>query len=111
MCRQAKTMVLIVYSTIRKYLDENNCNQTVRDAFENWRKVIEENDFANLSELKRIFRTVDYVGNDRYVFNIAGNHYRLIVMILFKVRTVFVLFVGTHKEYDKIDAKNITYKK
>ena len=104
-------MVLIIYKTIREYLDENNCNQTVRDAFENWRRVMEENDFANLAELKRIFGTVDYVGNDRYVFNIAGNHYRLATMIHFKVRTVYILFVGTHKEYDKIDESAIIYTK
>jgi hypothetical protein len=42
-------MVLIVYSTIKKYLEENNCNQTEIDAFENWRRVIEENDFSKLS--------------------------------------------------------------
>ena len=51
------------------------------------------------------------MGNDRYVFNISGNNYRLITMIHFSIRTVYVLFVGTHKEYDKIDAKNIIYNK
>lgn len=104
-------MVLIVYSTIKKYLDQNHCNQTQIDAFENWRRVIEENKFSKLSDLKKIFRTVDYVGNDRYVFDIMGGHYRLIVMIHFNIRTVYVLFVGTHKEYDKIDAPNVSYKK
>lgn len=72
---------------------------------------MEKSDFANLNELKRLFNTVDYVGNDRYVFNISGNHYRLITMIHFNIRTVYILFVGTHKEYDNIDAKNINYRK
>jgi mRNA interferase HigB len=104
-------VVLIVYSTIKKYLDRHKCNQTEIDAFENWRRVIEENDFSKLSELKKIFRTVDYVGNDRYVFDIMGGHYRLILMIHFSIRSVYVLFVGTHKEYDKIDAANCLLKK
>ena len=104
-------MILIVYATIKKYLDDNKCNQTVRDAFENWRRVIEATDFANLSQLKKVFGSVDYVGNDRYVFNIVGGHYRLIVMIHFRVRTVYVLFVGTHPEYNKVDAPNVSYKK
>jgi mRNA interferase HigB len=54
---------------------------------------------------------MDAVGNDRYVFNIKGNNYRLIVLIIFKVRTVFILFIGTHNEYDKINASTVAFKK
>ncbi len=104
-------MVVIIYTTIKAYLKKNNCNQAVKDSFENWRSVIEKSDFANLNELKKLFNSVDYVGNDRYVFNISGNNYRLITMIHFNIRTIYILFVGTHKEYDSIDAKNINYKK
>ena len=60
--------------------------------------------------MKKSFNSVDSVGNDRYVFNIKGNHYRLIALILFKVRTVFIVFIGTHKEYDLIDASTVTFK-
>lgn len=104
-------MVVIIYTTIKVYLKKNNCKQAVKDSFENWRLVMEKTDFGNLNELKKLFNTVDYVGNDRYVFNISGNNYRLITMIHFSIRTVYILFVGTHKEYDSIDAKNINYKK
>ena len=54
---------------------------------------------------------MDAVGNDRYVFDIKGKNYRVIALIIFKVRTVFILFIGIHKEYDKIDAANVTFKK
>jgi mRNA interferase HigB len=104
-------MVVISYTTIRNYTTDNKCNHTEIDAFENWYKVMLSGDFANLGELKAVFRTVDYVGNDRCVFDIMGNHYRLIALIHFNIRTVYVLFIGTHREYDKVDAKNITYKK
>jgi len=60
-------------------------------------------DFANFNELREMFGSADSVGRDLYVFNIRGNHYRLIVRIIFRVRTVYIKFVGTHKEYDKID--------
>jgi mRNA interferase HigB len=60
--------------------------------------------------MKNSFNAVDAVGNDRYVFNIKGNHFRLIALIIFKVRTVFVLFIGTHKEYDQLDASTVQYK-
>ena len=46
--------------------------------------------------------SVDAIGNDRYVFNIRGNHYRLIALIFFDVRTVYIRFVGTHNDYDKL---------
>jgi mRNA interferase HigB len=52
--------------------------------------------------MKAMFNSVDAVGNDRYVFNIRGNNYRLIAMIFFDVRTVYIRFVGTHSEYDKL---------
>ena len=61
--------------------------------------------------MKNSFNSVDAVGNDRYVFNIKGNDYRLIALIIFKVRTVFILFIGTHRDYDKVDAKTILFKK
>ncbi|MBO4735957.1 MAG: type II toxin-antitoxin system HigB family toxin, partial [Paludibacteraceae bacterium] len=47
------------------------------------------------------------VGNQHYVFNIRGNNYRLIVVIKFTIGTVLIRFVGTHAEYDKIDATTI----
>ena len=104
-------MVVFSASTIRNYIKANNSNSTVTDALNIWFILINSNDFSNLNELKQVFKTVDYVGNDRYVFNILGNHYRLISLIHFDKRTVYLLFIGTHKEYDKIDAANITYKK
>lgn len=67
--------------------------------------------WKNFNDVKKTFNTTDFVGNDRYVFDIKGNHYRLVALIIFKVRTVFVLFVGTHAAYDKIDVANITCKK
>ncbi len=70
-----------------------------------------KSDFANFNELRLIFNSVDAVGNDRYVFNIKGNTYRLVALIHFDVRTVYILFVGTHAEYNKIDASIIQFKK
>ena len=92
-------MVIISYKTIREFGEKK------RDAFEvldNWYTIVDKADFANFAELRAVFNSVDAVGNDLYVFNIKGNHYRLIARIHFNVRTVYVKFVGTHKEYDKI---------
>ena len=54
-----------------------------------------------------MFNSADSVGNQRYVFNIRGNNYRLIVVVKFTIKTVLIRFIGTHAEYDLIDAKNI----
>ena len=104
-------MVVISYTTIRNYTPENDSNQTLIEGLNSWYLKMTKGDFANLSELKAAFNTVDYVGSDRYVFNILGNNYRLIALIHFDKRTSYVLFIGTHKEYDKVDAKNVLFKK
>ena len=57
--------------------------------------------------MKQTFNHVDYIANDRYVFNIKGNHYRLIARVMFHIRTVYIKFVGTHAEYDRIDISTI----
>ena len=59
------------------------------------------------ADIKNDFNSVDYVGNNRYVFNIKGNKYRLVVIIIFISKKVYIRFIGTHSEYDKIDCKNI----
>lgn len=77
-------------------------------AVNKWIKAIEDNEFANHNELKAVFPTADYVGNLRYVFNIKGNRYRFVVLVVFAGGTAQIRFCGTHGEYDKIkDIKNI----
>lgn len=83
-------MVVISYSTIRNYTADNHSNKTVTEAFDGWYAEMKRGDFANFSELKEVFSTVDYAGNDWYVFDILGNHYRLIALIHFDKRTVGV---------------------
>jgi mRNA interferase HigB len=78
---------------------------------EAWYELTKTADWKNFNEMRNTFNSVDAVGNDRYVFNIKGNSYRLIALIIFKVRTVFILFVCTHPEYDKIDASKVAFKK
>ena len=49
----------------------------------------------------------DNVGNQHYVFNIKGNHHRLVVVIKFTIKWIYIRFIGTHSEYDKIDCSTI----
>ena len=64
-----------------------------------WRKLIEGNTFQRYADLKRVFNSVDKAGN-YYVFDIAGNHFRLIAAIHFNTQTLYVRAVFTHAEYD-----------
>ncbi|MCW5877909.1 MAG: type II toxin-antitoxin system HigB family toxin [Anaerolineales bacterium] len=59
------------------------------------------------SDLKKIYTAVSILKNNRAVFNIKGNRYRLVVKINYSAQIVFVRFVGTHAQYDKIDAQTI----
>lgn len=70
-------------------------------------KITEQAEWKNLSDIKADFPATDYVGNQHYVFNIKGNKYRLVVVVKFTISHVFIRFVGTHKEYEKIDASTI----
>lgn len=73
-----------------------------------WYNIVLLCGWRNFNDIRQTFNTVDSVGNDRYVFNIGGNKYRIVAMIHLNRRTVYLRFVGTHKEYDKIkDIKNI----
>ncbi len=76
-------------------------------ALNRWYEVSKQANWNSLSDIKKSFNSVDYVGNDRYVFNIKGNKYRLVAMIFFDIRTLFIRFIGTHAEYDKVDCTEI----
>ena len=76
-------------------------------ALERWYDIAEKAEWHNFAEIKENFPATDFVGNQHYVFNIKGNKYRLIVAIKFTISRVFIRFVGTHADYDKIDASTI----
>ena len=71
-------------------------------ALEEWYEKASKAEWEDFSQLKRTFNSADSVGNKRFVFNIKGNRYRLVAIVLFKIKMVYVRFVGTHDEYDKI---------
>lgn len=70
-----------------------------------WHSLVKQAEWKNFAEVKAQFRSASAVGN-RIVFNIAGNKYRLVVIINYAVQIACVRFVGTHKEYDELDVKN-----
>lgn len=73
----------------------------------NWIEKVKCATWHNHSELKAQFPSADYVKNGRYVFNIGGNNYRIVAVVIFIRGVMIIRFVGTHREYDKIDCSTI----
>ncbi len=97
-------MRIITFATIRDYVEScPDADIALRD----WYKKTTKSEWGCLSDVKQTYNSADYVGNNRFVFNIKGNRYRLIAIIIFASKKVYIRFIGTHSEYDKIDAKNI----
>ena len=72
-----------------------------------WYREAEKADWVSPAKVKEQYRNSSFVGNNRVVFNIKGNDYRLVVKINYGYRVVYVRFVGTHSEYDRIDAREV----
>lgn len=76
-------------------------------ALEDWYEKVESAEWENFAQLRMSFASAGHVGNKRIVFNIRGNEYRLVAIVLFKVKMVYVRFIGTHQEYDKLSEEQI----
>lgn len=72
-----------------------------------WLALVAEAEWKSHAELKRQFPSADYVKNGRYVFNIGGNKFRIVTVVVFVGGVMNIRFVGTHAEYDKIDCTTI----
>ncbi len=73
-----------------------------------WHKLLSKAEWSRPSDVKAIFgASVDFVGDNRIIFDIGGNKYRLVVHVAYKFKKVLVKFVGTHKEYDRIDPEKV----
>lgn len=72
-----------------------------------WFADIKHADWKKPSDIKNIHRNASFLSGNRVVFNIKGNTYRVIVVVQYSYGIVYIRFVGTHKEYDRIDAGTI----
>lgn len=72
-----------------------------------WVDEVKKAEWSQPSEIKEQYRSASVLKNHRVVFNIKGNDYRLIVAIAYQYQAVYVKFIGTHKEYDAIDAETV----
>jgi mRNA interferase HigB len=95
-------MRIFTEETIKKYAEKHPDS---RVALQNWAQKVKQSDWSSFADIKKTFNNVDSVGDQHYVFNIKGNDFRLVAVVKFTIKFVYIRFIGTHVEYDKIKAK------
>ena len=100
----AKDMRIFTEQTLKEYIGNH---PDARVALQEWVSIVKRSEWTCFADIRQTFGTVDAVGNQHFVFNIKGNRYRLVVVIKFTIRFVYIRFIGTHEEYMKIDCANI----
>jgi mRNA interferase HigB len=97
-------MVIITKNTLSEFA---RLHPNAVEPLNHWYGITHKCDWGSFADIRKTFNSVDAVGNDRFVFNIKGNDYRLVAMIHFNKRTIYIRFVGTHAEYEKIECSKI----
>lgn len=101
-------MRVIAIKTLKEYWSEF---PQAEQALLSWHEETDAANWNNPNELKAQYRNACILTDKRVVFNIHGNTYRLVVDIKYRLKIVFVVWFGSHKEYDKIDVKKVSYVK
>lgn len=92
-------MHIISFRKLREYfLKEPNAKTALQD----WYKRAKKAEWESFADVRSTFNSADNVGNARYVFNIKGNHYRIVAIVRFKFKKVLIRWIGNHKDYDRL---------
>ena len=97
-------MRIISRKTLREFWEHH---QAARQALQAWHSDARRAVWKTAADIKRVYRNASIVANNRVVFNIKGNRYRLVAAINYEHGIIYIRFVGTHQEYDRIDAVTI----
>jgi mRNA interferase HigB len=95
---------IVAISTVRNFWE---INRDAEEPLKAWYQEAKSADWATPHHIKAMYRNASVLGDNRIVFNIAGNKYRLIVKFNYPYRIGYVRFIGTHAEYDRIDAEEV----
>jgi mRNA interferase HigB len=98
---------IIAKRTLRQFWERDRRYADAQRALEDWHAQVSRADWATPVDVKAHYGDASILKGSRVVFNISGNKYRLIVKINYPYRVVYIRFVGTHAEYDKVDAETI----
>jgi mRNA interferase HigB len=98
---------IIALSTLKAFLNQSSAYADAREPLMAWFRQVKAGDWATPADVKRAIRSASILKDGRVVFNLAGNKYRLVVWINYPYRVVYIRFIGTHRQYDMIDAQKI----
>ncbi len=97
-------MRVIAVSTLKSFWEKHpDAEQTLKA----WYEEAAQAAWTQPADIKAMYRNASVLKNRRVVFNIKGNDYRLIVAVAYKLQIVYVKFIGTHKEYDQVNAETV----
>jgi mRNA interferase HigB len=98
---------IIALATLKAFLDRSPGYADARDPVMAWYRQVKQADWTAPADVKRDIRSASILKDGRAVFNIAGNKYLIVVWINYPYRVVYIRFIGTHRQYDAIDAQTI----
>ncbi len=99
-------MRIIARKTLKEFWERSGC-QSAKQPLLTWFKETRKSVWKSPADVKRLYGSADFVANNRIIFNIGGNKFRLVIAVKYSAKIVFVRFVGTHREYDEIDPTTV----
>lgn len=105
-------MRIIARRTLREFVESRagyKDQAALKAALDAWFDEVRKANWTSTADVKHLYATASIVTADRIVFNIKGNDYRLVVAVDFEKRIVWIKWIGTHKDYDKIDVKEVEH--
>lgn len=100
-------MRIITRRALRQFWEEHPRGPAAKTALQTWYDVVRHADWKNPAEIKSTFGDASILKGGRVVFNVGGNKFRLVTHVNYPHQIVYIRFVGTHREYDEIDAETI----
>ena len=92
-------MHIISFKKLKDYFSKETNSKV---ALQDWFKRAKKAEWNNFAEVKQTFNSTDYVGGERYVFDVKGNHYRIVAIIKYRWKRIYIRWIGNHRDYNKI---------
>jgi mRNA interferase HigB len=99
-------MRIVAITTLQAFWDKH---PDAKAPLQAWYALASRAGWRTSSEIKAAYRNASFIANERVVFNIKGNDYRLVVAVDFEKSIVWIKWIGTHKDYDRIDVKEVDH--
>lgn len=107
-------MRIIARRTTREFVERRagyRDHRALKAALDAWFSEVSQARWESMADVKRLYATASVVSSERIVFNIKGNDYRLVVAVDFEKSIVWIKWIGSHKDYDQIDVKEVKYER